>query len=150
MRNRAFTLIELMIAIGILGILVAVSAFALQGTREAARDARRKADLETIKSGLVLFRADCAAYPTAAYFPDPPGALVGSGTPASCAATNTYIAEVPDDPDPARRYYYTPIGAGNQRFVVCARLEQSITGFVVHASCANNCGGACNYSVTSP
>ncbi len=151
--KRGFTLIELMIAIGILGILVAVSAFALQGTRESARDARRKADLETMKSGLVLYRADCSAYPTTAAFPDPPGALVGTGTPTSCAVANTYIAQVPDDPTAGQNYYYTTVGAGNQRFVLCARLEQSVTGFVVHASCGNNCGSGslpCNYSVTSP
>ena len=64
--KKGFTLIELLVVISIIGILIAVSIFGLSGARESARDARRKSDLELIRSGLELYRADCNAYPTTA------------------------------------------------------------------------------------
>ena len=47
-----FTLVELLVVMGIIGILAGMSIFALQGARESARDARRKGDLETIATAL--------------------------------------------------------------------------------------------------
>ena len=60
---KAFTLIELLVVISIIGILIAISIFGLSGARESARDARRKSDLELIRSGLELYKADCNTYP---------------------------------------------------------------------------------------
>ena len=41
-----FTLIELLVTISIIGILIGLSVFGLQGARQSARDAKRKADLD--------------------------------------------------------------------------------------------------------
>ncbi len=43
--NTGFTLIELLVVIAITAILIGLSVFGLQGARESARDAQRKADL---------------------------------------------------------------------------------------------------------
>ena len=87
--QNGFTLIELLVVISIIGILVGVSIFGLSGARESARDARRKSDLELIKSGLELYRADCNRYP--ASLPAAGSNLVGSTPPTACMATNIYI-----------------------------------------------------------
>ena len=63
MQKHAFTMIELLVVISIIGIVVALSFFGIQNTRASSRDAKRKSDLETIRSVLELYKADCKEYP---------------------------------------------------------------------------------------
>ena len=53
-----FTLVELLVVIAIIVILISVSLVGLTGSRETARDAKRKADLEAIRSALELYKSD--------------------------------------------------------------------------------------------
>jgi type II secretion system protein G len=146
--NNAFTLIELLVVISIIGILVAVSVFGLAGARESSRDARRKADLELIRSGLELYKSDCNAYPTTAVLTYPlPSSLVGSGTPTSCAVANTYISAIPTDPIPATKLYRYATTTGG--YEICASLEQSDLATITCGG-SSNCGTSCNYKVTNP
>jgi prepilin-type N-terminal cleavage/methylation domain-containing protein len=126
-KNTAgFTLIELLVVISIIGILMAVSLFGLQGARESSRDARRKADLEMIRSGLEIYKSDCNIYPASLGSP-----LIGSGSPTSCAVANTYISTVPSDPlSPARVYTYTRLTTST--YTLCATLEQTGTAYCVN------------------
>ena len=62
-----FTLIEIMIVIGILGILATAGYASFLGSQKNARDSRRKVDLETIRQALELYRLDNGQYP----FDDP-------------------------------------------------------------------------------
>src|SRR3990170_1677136 len=98
---KGFTLIELLVVISIIGILIALSVFGLQGAREASRDAKRKADLELIRSGIEIYKSDCNSYPASL------GAvLIGDDSNPSCDSGNTYIAQIPADPiDPSRSYF---------------------------------------------
>lgn len=141
--QKGFTLIELLVVISIIGILVAVSIFGLSGARESARDSRRKADLELIKSSLEIYKADCNRYPTSLTAGSP---LVGSTPPSTCLATNTYISTVPTDPVNGRTYRYATTASG---YEICASLEQSGLSTI---SCggSSNCGTNCNYKVTNP
>jgi len=140
---KAFTLIELLVVISIIGVIVAVSIFGLAGARESSRDARRKSDLELIRSGLELYRADCNVYPSSLTFG---GNLVGSGSPTSCSASNTYISLIPQDPISAiRNYRYSVSGSG---YELCASLEQGSGSVTCGGS--SNCGTTCNYKVTNP
>ena len=122
---KGFTLIELLIAISIIGMLAAISIFGLQGARESGRDSKRKADIESIRSALEIYRADCGSYP----------ANVTGGAPidgtGSCAG-NTYMEEVPFDPDGVTEYNYT--NGGPTQYTICATLEQN--GPVVY--CVDN------------
>ena len=142
--KKGFTLIELLVVISIIGILIAVSIFGLSGARESSRDARRKADLELIKAGLELYRADCSSYPSSL---TAGSNLVGSGTPTGCAVSNVYISGIPTDPISASRsYVYKVVGSG---YEICTALEQG-SGSV---SCGgtSSCGSvSCNYKVTNP
>lgn len=154
--HAGFTLIELLITMAILGLLAAISLFGTQGVRQQSRDAKRKSDLENLRAGLEIYRADCNFYPNGSgnatsVLDRPSGgtaALQGSGTPASCAAANTYISSLPTDPQsPASVYYYSSTGP---TYILCAKLEQAPNPAVDVTGCGNNCGGACNYRVVSP
>lgn len=119
--NKAFTLIELLVVIAIIGILSTVVLVNLSGTRQRARDARRKSDLANIRLGLemVFDVASPPAYPTAG---------TGNTVPSGIA---TYMSgnTVPTDPKGvsypnttiAGKYCYEKISA--TEYQVCALLE---------------------------
>lgn len=143
--RKGFTLIELLVSISIIGILIGLSLFGLSGARESSRDAKRKGDLEQIRSGIEIYKSDCAKYP--ATLPAAGAALMGDGSTTSCLTTNSYLAAVPADPlAPNRGYLYS---ATTTTYEVCAALEQGSGTVTCGGSSA--CGGAtCNYKVTNP
>jgi general secretion pathway protein G len=63
-RNRAFTLIELMVVILILAILAALIVPNVLGRTGQAKVAKAKADLATLRSAIDQFRLDTDRYPT--------------------------------------------------------------------------------------
>lgn len=145
--NKAFSLIELLVVISIIGILLALSLFGIANSRESARDAKRRADLELIRGGLEIYKADCNDYPanlgTSLFGTYPPT------LPTSCASGNIYILLVPKDPlDTARLYRYSRLTLTS--YEICAALEKG-TGSVTCAG-YTNCGTgiSCNYKVTNP
>lgn len=144
--KKGFTLIELLVVISIIGILVGLSVFGLQGARKASRDAVRKADLEQLRSGLGMYKADCNAYPASLNL-STPTALKGDGSTTSCLVSNVYISATPVDPISASSYIYnSPDGI---TYSICASLEQG--GTTVTCGGSSACGGAtCNYKVTNP
>lgn len=145
--QKAFTLIELLVVISIIAVLAGISIFGLGGARESARDARRKSDLELVRSGLELYKADCNNYP-ASIVMDGIANLVGDGTPASCAAGNRYISGIPDDPVVGRDYRYISTGT---TYTLCAYLENAPSPAMPGVSACGSCtAGACNYIVTNP
>lgn len=143
---KGFTLIELMVAITIIGILITISATAYQGANRSSRDAERKSDLEDIRSALEIYRSDCSTYPAdGSVAPESP--LTGN-----CAGSvNTYMSKVPQDPLYGSRGYIYKYQLTSSTYRLCAYLENG-SGAV--ASCGT-CGGNpdivnCNYSVANP
>jgi len=135
-------LIELLVVISIVGILIAISIFGLQGAREASRDSRRKADAELLRSGLELYKSDCNGYPAALSSP-----LQGDGSTSTCLVSNVYIQVIPTDPtDPSRTYLYSSTGA---TYEICASLEAEL-GTTEICGGSSDCGETCNYKAISP
>lgn len=144
--KSGFTLIELLVVISIIGILLALSVFGLQGARVSARDATRKTNLEQIRSGLEIFKADCDKYYVGSSLPSPFVGVSGSPYGSSCLPANTYISLIPVDPIPlARSYIYSSDGT---TYELCASLEQG-SGTVTCGG-SSNCGTTCNYKVKNP
>lgn len=143
-KNKGFTLIELLVVVSIIGILLALSVFGLQGARKSSRDATRKADLELIRSGLEIYKADCNLYPDALG-----ASLVGDDSSTSCAATNTYISRVPTDPlSPTSSYVYSP-NLTSSAYALCTTLENEPSPAHDVTDCGS-CTTTCNYKVTNP
>lgn len=129
--TKAFTLIELLVTIAIIAVLTGLSLVAFNASRAIARDGKRKADLEAIRSALEIYRSDKGEYPLQLPSLQP-----------------DYIASVSTDPnDPARIYSYTPtcttICTG---YVLCAAVELGGTA----VSGCGSCGVACSYKTTNP
>jgi len=64
--KQAFTLVEILVALSIIGILVGFGTVAFDNALEKGRDSRRKSDLATIKLALTLYFEDYHQYPAPA------------------------------------------------------------------------------------
>lgn len=143
-----FTLIELLVVISIIGILIGLSFVGFTNARQSARDGRRRTDLESISSALVIYKSECTGV---AGFTPYPGSLPAVGGTFSDCKGNTLISARPGDPDLSRFYtYYTP--SGNGTFKLCASLEVAPPASASYdVSNCPACGGTgCNYSVANP
>ena len=102
MKKRAFTLIELMLVVIIIGALVAMVMPRLSGRGEQARAAAAKADVQSnIATGLKLYELDNGAFPSSAE-----GLSALFNRPASAQNWNgPYLERKPLDPW-SREYKY--------------------------------------------
>jgi len=82
--NKGFTLVELLVVIAIIGILSTLLLLQLGVARAKARDARRIADINQVRSAIELYFDDYGSYPN-------------TSTDLSTDLAN-YTTRVPDDP----------------------------------------------------
>jgi general secretion pathway protein G len=65
MKQKGFSLIELLVVITILGILAAIGLTSYRTANMKARDSRRQADIQQIRSALEMYRTENNVYPPA-------------------------------------------------------------------------------------
>ncbi len=104
-KQKAFTLIELMVVMTIIIVISVVAMVSYAGSGKKARDSRRIADLEKIRLALEVIRQTGTTYPAN------PSAL-----------EPTYLSKVPVDPKTGAGYSYTP-GATNYTYTLDATME---------------------------
>lgn len=88
-----FTLIELLVVISIIGVLASIVLASLNSARVKARDARRIADLNQIRTALNFYYDANNAYP-----PNNQWVYSTAGSAWITGISPTYIATVPVDP----------------------------------------------------
>lgn len=107
--KNAFTLLEILVVISIIGILVVLGTAAYSTTQKKGRDARRKADIKAIQNGFEQYHAKTNAYPVSSAEANDP---------------TIFPAGLPEDPKNSGNNVYT-VNFGADEFCVCALLESS-------------------------
>jgi prepilin-type N-terminal cleavage/methylation domain-containing protein len=123
-KNRAFTLIELVVVLAIMGILTSIVLASTSGAHANARDERRIADLKEIQIDLAQYYEFHGNYPAA--LSDLSSFVLGGA------------GGIPTDPLSNQSYFYAPITGGgiNASYCIGAELELEKPADNATAACA--------------
>jgi prepilin-type N-terminal cleavage/methylation domain-containing protein len=156
-----FTLVELLIVMGIIGVLATFFIGSYTGVQRRARDANRKSDLAQMSKALELYFNDYRRYPAAAA--DASGKIMGcpyllAGSTA-CVWDNTdqftdnrtvYYKTVPGDPQfNLGALYLYRTNANGTYYKLYAKLENPDDPDIITVSETGCFSGSCNFAITS-
>ncbi|NCN87730.1 MAG: hypothetical protein COZ34_04585 [Candidatus Pacebacteria bacterium CG_4_10_14_3_um_filter_34_15] len=119
-KKKGFTLIELLVVATIITILSAIGLVSFVNAGQGARDAKRKADLETVRQALVLRRSDLGNYPSGGA-----GGADGYNLAIVALLVGNYISSpTPVDPKDDETYFYSYDDVAQATFTLSAKLEK--------------------------
>jgi prepilin-type N-terminal cleavage/methylation domain-containing protein len=99
MSRKGFTFIELLVSVTIVAVLLAIGMVSYSTVNRKSRDAKRKADMQSIRSALEICRSNTGIYPTTASFPT-------TSAPILCSDGASVMSTLPSDPN-GSFYSYT-------------------------------------------
>ena len=114
MIKKAFTLLEMLVVIGIIGILVGLGAVSYSTAQKKARDAKRKQDLKAVQNCLEQYYSynNNFRYPNYSNWP-------------SVFNCGSSTLTAPSDPRNSSPYVYT-ISSSSDAYTICATLETEL------------------------
>ncbi|NMB83759.1 type II secretion system protein [Candidatus Roizmanbacteria bacterium] len=119
--KAGFTLLEMLVVIGIIAVLVGIGSVSYSTSQKKSRDAKRKSDLKVIQNSMEQYYSVCGyKYPTS----------IGSGIVCS-SPTMAILPTIPVDPKTLTPYPCSP--CTETSYSVCSNnLEsESPTGYCV-------------------
>lgn len=129
-RKKGFTLIEVLIVVGIIALLVVIFAQNTLSQLAKSRDAERKTDLQDIKIAFEHYYDDNNIYPTDLDILDDCG-----------GEFENYLREIPCDPQDNTPYIYDPYPDGSA-YRILTKLENTDDEVIKELACdgSNGCG----------
>lgn len=129
-KNKGFTLFELLVSISIIALLTAIAVVSFGGVNKKARDSRRISDMEKIRIALESYRQVNGTYPAAM----------------STLVSSNFLQALPTDPKDDSNYAAT---LTDYTYSLGALMEDSNS-----TNCSSSCGScgsvSCNYKVINP
>ena len=141
--HKAFTLIELLIVVAIIGILVTVGLGSYRSSQVKARDVKRKADASNISKALTMYYNDHGRFPEANN-----GEIMGTawGDEFSSLEGVIYMKKLPSDPFDNVKYIYETDDDGSY-YRLYTILENSNDAAYEVYQCTES--EECNYCIAS-
>lgn len=139
LRNKGFTLVELMVTITILSILMTIAIVSYGNVQRNARDGKRKSDISVIQSALEQYHADAGYYPASITF----NSSLNYGT-------KTYMPKVPQDPQSTYYYGYTATGCTTNCTNYCLFAPLENNSNTVTATNCSTIAPAQSYQTQAP
>lgn len=129
-KKNGFTLLELLVVIGIIGILVALATVSYSATQSSGRDSRRKQDMIAIQNALEQYYSEHSfSYPV-------------DCTGGDAEVTAYLKSNWPVDPDGS---VYAPSSCLATGYCICAEMEKDTSGN--SATACDWSGGSTHYCV---
>lgn len=132
MKNKGFTLLELLVVIGIISIMMALTTVAYSTAQRSGRDSRRKQDLVAMQNALEqYYSANSFEYPT------------------TCSSASTYLKSGwPEDPASSSTYTES---CSATTYCICATMEKTTAGNSTSnaSTCSNWAANSAYYCVSS-
>lgn len=134
MKKNGFSLIELLVVTTLIIVLTTLGLVSYRSANIKARDGKRMADLEQVRSALEMYRSEVDVYP-----------LGDWGGMMTLLVDGEYLKTVPADP---KGYVYVYAREDDYKYGLHAFLEGG------SGDTEEDCGGSpvvdCNYQVTNP
>jgi prepilin-type N-terminal cleavage/methylation domain-containing protein len=125
MNRRAFTLVELLVVLSIIGLLSSVAVVAMNNTRAGARDAKRAADLSALRNAMELYFADNNSYPVATAWYGGTGNCFGTVTDNWIPGLSPdYMKKLPLDPKPVNCSTVYLYGSNGTDYKIIAHVPE--------------------------
>jgi prepilin-type N-terminal cleavage/methylation domain-containing protein len=150
MNKKGFTLIEVLLAITIIGIITGFVIVQMNGAANATKDTKRKADIDLIKNALISYRSENYSNTPAE------DCVIGECTTLP-TALQAFLQTLPTDPDASNSYRYVSDGTDCSLYATlsdgsiyryeCATNETSNV-FPVDGSCGTDDNGVFDYTYT--
>lgn len=134
--KKAFSLVEIIIIIMLLGIVFPASLFIYGKYLKSTRDVKRKSDLQNIAKALEEFYFDKNYYPT----------MLSDCGSNFAVGESVLMSSIPCDPVTGVDYYFESCNQTNTWYRLYANLEESGDADIDEAGCRYGCGPDCNYN----
>ncbi|MEK7597626.1 MAG: prepilin-type N-terminal cleavage/methylation domain-containing protein [Patescibacteria group bacterium] len=141
MNKKAFTLIELLIVIIILGVMAALITGNFFTSLKKGRDAKRKADLEQTQRALEMYYEDKRIYPLTAD-------LTFGTSLTDPDSGKVYMQNLPNDPISGKIYQYLSSNGTDYKLFACLENNLQRLGYVSSGSTLS-CGQCRNSTDTA-
>jgi type II secretion system protein G len=139
--KKAFTLVELLIVIAIMGILTIITVSQFQSAKRKANDVARKGDLNAVAKALQMYFADYGKMPSA----DATGQIVINGVSLPWGGefkdgSYVYMKKLPIENKTGMPPYCYKTNAAKNAYALFARLENTVDSQCV-SPVTYDCGG---------
>lgn len=118
--KKAFTLLEMLVVIGIIALVVGIATASYSTAQRKARDTKRKTDLNAIENAFEEYYSICGYQ-----YPTPTGPFVANNI--KCQSINPAVMIMPTVPlDPLTTPYQQQLGSNPPLYQLCTILEADI------------------------